>query len=978
MTPPDKSLSCEDVELCLADMIDGELEPGRMEAFLAHVESCEACRNEWRAWREQDEQLHRFFARERVGLEEVVANALAEPPAPEAPSRPPFRLIAWAAAALAFVALGGGAFWIYLNSIPQGERVLATVRQAEGSVQVLDGGVYRPLAVGAELRQDQRLKVGEGGYAALEYPNHNLLEVRAGTQLALREFRDRTEVAMNRGQVWAHLKQKPKKPFIIATTQLRATATGTVYSVQEGISQTVVAVAEGTVKVEGTGIAAAAVKAGDIFVSRPEGETGPVSRLTDWSRHAEDLALLAKKEAPQPPAATQPQAQPAPDATPAPAPTPGITLQAKPAPPQQLRDLLDALPDRMRSFIAIRNWPRLRSEFGGSAYAALTQDPRLREWWAKVGGPKYLKELNDEIPVQQFLEIFSRLDGQVVAGFTATEGDFILMADCRISEDEVRARIGQLVSAKPGLNPVQARQRAAETLADLRRHFAVAGGRILVSSNPALLTATLDRLVNGKAGKFKSSDFYKKVAANQPDQRLTAAIDMNGVWPEEGKDKDFDTMTRLTGLRGIDYFLVSPSFVGHGLNQAARIGFNGPRYGMMNWLAEPGPMRGYDFFSGDVHFFFAARLRSPRQMFFDYVLHRYATESEESMRKVRAFFDQHEALFDAFGGEVAVGVDNPVLPVPNVKIAVELTDRPAFEKELGMALKTLLQDAEAKGKMAYTQSTDYKGRKVYSLFMEGLPIQPAWAYVDDYVVAGPGPQFVQDSIDVYASGQSIGHSGRLTSLFPSGSGTNFSLLVYQDVAKAVPGLLKGTLLPKMPAEGKELMPDLSFMERYRAPGIAYANAWPQSIDLFLNTPTGIDFNMGMAVPLVANWLAPHLNLGQAVDRYAEAMVGLEAMKAAAEKFHAATGRWPSSTTDLAHPVGKYIDRIPEDPFGTSAGMTLRLAPAPNGQGVILYSIGPDGQDQRGQQELRADQDLNQPGDIVLRAPESAPATGAPQ
>jgi hypothetical protein len=229
---------------------------------------------------------------------------------------------------------------------------------------------------------------------------------------------------------------------------------------------------------------------------------------------------------------------------------------------------------------------------------------------------------------------------------------------------------------------------------------------------------------------------------------------------------------------------------------------------------------------------------------------------------------------------------------------------------------------------------------------------PAWAQQPTVAVFGQ------------AGGASIGHARRLTSLFPSGSGTNFSLLIYQDVAKAVPGLLKGTLLPKMPAEGKELMPDLSFMERYRAPGIAYANAGPRAIDLFLNTPTGIDFNMGMAVPLVANWLAPHLNVGLTADKYAEAVVELQKMGALAEKYKAANGRYPKSLGEL-----KSAGTLPVDPFAVTPGDTLRMTPDETGKGLILYSVGPDGLDQRGQTVLEMDQELDSPGDIVLRVPE---------
>jgi hypothetical protein len=358
-------------------------------------------------------------------------------------------------------------------------------------------------------------------------------------------------------------------------------------------------------------------------------------------------------------------------------------------------------------------------------------------------------------------------------------------------------------------------------------------------------------------------------------------------------------------------------------------------------------------------------VRNARQLYFDWLLHRSGGRAGAEMADAQRFFDQHQTLFDSLGGEIAIGLDNPILPVPNVKIAVELADRQAFEAQLNALLGEMIAQMKAKGKYAYMQANDYKGAKVYSLALGDLPmIVPSWAFIDDFVVIGPGPQFVQHSIDVYTSGQSIGNDPHLTGLFPSGAGTNFSLLLYQDVAKALPDLMKNKVMPVADSEAAKFVPDLSFLSRYRAPGIAFANANADSVDLFMNTPGGIDFNMGMAVPIVANWLAPHLNVGVTADKYAEAMVGLESLGKMAEKYKAVNGRYPKSLSEL-----KSYGEIPKDPFGSNAGDALRLTPDETGQGLILYSIGPDGLDQQGKVELGMEQDLDTPGDIVFRVPE---------
>jgi hypothetical protein len=60
---------------------------------------------------------------------------------------------------------------------------------------------------------------------------------------------------------------------------------------------------------------------------------------------------------------------------------------------------------------------------------------------------------------------------------------------------------------------------------------------------------------------------------------------------------------------------------------------------------------------------------------------------------------------------------------------------------------------------------------------------------------------------------------------------------------------------------------------------------------------------------------------------------------AAEQFRQATGRWPTSLGEL---VPRYLAAVPCDPID---GQPLRLARRPDG--IVIYSIGPDGKDDGG-------------------------------
>ena len=404
------------------------------------------------------------------------------------------------------------------------------------------------------------------------------------------------------------------------------------------------------------------------------------------------------------------------------------------------------------------------------------------------------------------------------------------------------------------------------------------------------------------------------------------------------------------------------------MTQAARLGFKNRRAGVLNWLAEPGPMRGLDFFSSEVRLFAAAVLKNPSEAYYDLMLNYKDAPLGTPPGMLLKFLGEHKELLNALGGEVAIGIENPILPVPNIKIAVEMREPAAFAPLFDALIDQVVAAGQAAGQVVYVDATDYKGRMIYSFVVEGAPVELAWATVGDFLVLGPGPRFVQHSIDVHDSGHSIADDSRLLDLLPQERGATFSLLVYQNVAAVIPQLLKARLLPALGAAERGLAPDLSFMERYSAPGIAYAYADDHAIDFYLNAPSGIDLNMGMAVPVVADWLAKRTSIGQTVEKVVQAEDRLARLAAAATLFKQDQGHWPQSLADLLAGNGGSLDRIPEDPFGAAPGDTLRMTAGPGPDQVTFYSIGPDGNDDRGAVVYDPMQALEGKGDIAVTLP----------
>ena len=748
---------------------------------------------------------------------------------------------------------------------------------------------------------------------------------------------------------------------------------GTVFGVEEGLDRTIVDVAKGIVEVT-CGGTQTRLEAGQSYCSRPGAKVGTRDLAVAWSHFQGDLASLLDGGALASAGNTSAVAASAASET-------AVTTGT------EVANLLDLLPTSTPFFLDISDWPGILGEFKLTDYQTLLSEPTLQAWWAQVKGKDLLDRVLTELVQMGVIDLARSMDGQVVLA-AAEGGNFLLMADCRAKEQEVSAMVNRLLAGQPVqsgtavalVDPLQASVEATASTSnpaaawkDFEGRIFVGRGRLILSSSKELAAATYGRLRSGEPTGFTETPFSAKLAQWAPNSRLMMAADFAEIRDKIAKMTDPVEKARceLLGLNTLDTMLISPSFAGRGMNQAARVSFTGQRGGALNWLAEPSPMRGFNFFSPDVHFFASAIVRSPRQIIWDFIDAERATGDTARADALRDELMQQEGLYDGLGGEVAIGIDNPILPMPNVKIAIEVSNRAAVEAGINAIVQKLIAQFEAEDRFAWCDVEDYNGYKIYSLKIDGVPFDPSWAFVDDFLVGGPGNLFVRHSIDVWQSGRSIGSDSHLLTLLPSQASPTLSLLVYQDVASAIPELVRSKIMPSLDADAASFAPDVSFLERYRAAGIAYAEAQADHVDFFLQTPGGLDFNVGMAVPLVANWLAPRLNVSQTADLIAEAKVRLDELKAAAEAYRAAKGSYPAALSDLAD--GKYIERIPADPFAVTPGDLLRLAPGAQAGQILLYSIGPDKVDDKGLTLYDPENDIEGTGDIVVRLPEEAAA-----
>jgi ferric-dicitrate binding protein FerR (iron transport regulator) len=1002
-------MNCEQFDQYAADFLEGELDAARTEALMAHVEACEACRAELQAYVGQDRELEGYFARQRERLATLPSPLPdLEAAAPTTPARRSWPAWARMAATIVAVACMGGLWQAWRLNVPQGVAPVARLAAAQGPVLTLAKGQARLLAVGDPILQGARLKVAQGGYAALELPGKgNLLELKGGTQATLADFADRTEVQLNLGEAWAHLPTHPARPFVIRTADLTATAHGTVYDVEQELGRSIVRVAEGTVDVVAKGVESA-VGSGQSYSTLATATTPSSDEAIAWSRHQEDLTALASAGGDAgttgralASAMSDANAQTSDAATTATAKTAAsdATTSATTAP--AIADVTRVLPERTRFYVILNDLPKLLGEFHKSDFSSLLGRAELLRWWSSVKGQNVMDELKNQLSLLALLNIVQQLDGQLAVAVAAVDrvkptdpaSALLIVADCKTGAEGLRQAIENWVASNSsGSNNAQALDQQRQ---EMEKHMQAAGGRLVICSDEALLASTVQALESGAPTGFQATDFQKKIAANvAAGTPLAVAVDLADVLDPRTLFGDRTTSAtesqanaRATydflGLESLDYALVAPDIVGHGANQAARLGFKQSRAGAMDWLAEPSPMRGLLFFSPEARLIGDAVLKNPGAVYYDWDLNFNKARKDSLPGQMLRLLGENKALLDAMGGEVAVGLENPILPIPNVKVVVELRDPAAFQAQFGKLVDRLVAQVNQSAPIPVTLITTQSGeRTIDSIGAAGSPIDLSWTFVDDFLVLGPGPRFVENSIQVYDSGRSIAGDSKLLGLMPTGAGSTFSMLTYQNLAAAMPDVLKSALIGggKAIAAASDdsassttrssFVSNLAFLSSMDAPGIAYAYAGDGSIDFYVNAPSGLAQNMGMAIPVMANWLSDKLgdSLSGRLAKVAKARAGLAKVAAAAEVYKQDKGRWPASLGDLIKSSDPYIKSIPLDPFGLAQGDTLRLLAGPGADQVTFYSIGPDGVDDRAATLYNPNVDWNGKGDIAVTLP----------
>jgi hypothetical protein len=287
-------------------------------------------------------------------------------------------------------------------------------------------------------------------------------------------------------------------------------------------------------------------------------------------------------------------------------------------------------------------------------------------------------------------------------------------------------------------------------------------------------------------GGFESTPLYAQIAPlYREGAGLLICADLSRVAHDEPS----------AGLR---YFVAEEKEVNQQMETRATLGFDPTRSDIGAWLADPAPMGALDYISPEAGTLAAFVVRDPAA-----IVDQIAGATKIMPGELGAQGELREDLANGLGGEFAVALDGPVMPVPSWKLVVEVYN-PARVQSALTRLVTYANQQNAKNghtvRIRTAQET-VDGRTYYTIDSPGLgPLAAAhYTFADGYLIAAPSRALVRRALDLKAAGTSIVRSDQFLALTPRDHYANFSAVLYQNLGTQLAplaGLLSGLAGPR--------------------------------------------------------------------------------------------------------------------------------------------------------------------------------------
>jgi hypothetical protein len=677
-------------------------------------------------------------------------------------ARPAYTRWAAAASIAAVAVLGAYTAW---RAVPVfGADPKLKVMRVEGTLYQSTSGSLVPLRPGMTVSGRDTVRTAKDSGALVMMDDGSRIEMRDRTELSVANRRDGSTVRLGGGAIIVEASPQGSGHLDIRTDDCVVAVKGTIFSVNAGTKGSRVSVVEGAVRVAADG-RESLLKPGDQITTSDAVQTISVGDEISWSTDAaryvsllRELASLRKDL----------------DAR---VPNPSLRYRS---------NLLDRLPDGTILYAAIPNLTESLVTAKQVFEEHVAQSGALQAWWSHhMSTPERRKSMDDAFTT------IKELGGEL--------GDEIVIALVRTERGEVRGPILMAeVKDKAAFRSTLLRQLKDRNGARPEASLKFDGPIARIEFEPRVTTGVPVRAEAVATTPWDDSPFRAQLAAAYAngtswlfgvDLKAMLAKAAESARPQDaqgGVIKLADLWERM-GIMDAEYLIFERTESADGANLRAEISFDQPRRGIAGWLAAPAPLRAAEFVSPDAAFAAAALTKRPEALVAEALTwigpERPDVDDSVDLEAMRV-------LAGTLGGDVAVALDGPVLPVPSWKVIVEVNDPIGFQSAF-LGLTTRINERVAshghEGRIV-VEREDVGNRTDWVVRFTGLEAGAdtmRYTFADGYLIAAPNRVLIDRAIEQRGNGYTLIRSTAFVALLPSDNQINVSAFVWEHLGPTV-------------------------------------------------------------------------------------------------------------------------------------------------------------------------------------------------
>ncbi len=745
---------CDDYQQLIPGFLAGTLSKSRYLLVESHTRECLPCRKVLNV------------AREGGSAPTLSAAAMAG-------RRSPYLRWAMAAALVGAVGLGS---WTAFNMVSL-EGQGAVVEASDGQVFRLAALGEASLSPGAVIDLGERIRTGTGESALIRLQDGSLIEIRERSALSVEANRRGTTIDLERGSVIVRAAPQDDGHLYVATGDCLVSVTGTIFSVNHGTKGSRISVIEGEVVVDAGG-RETILHPGQQTATHMSLAMIPVAEDISWSQDVDQyidmLSELTALRRALEEELTRPE----------------LRYSSR---------LMDRVPADTAIYVALPNLAETIAEADRILRERIADSRLLSQWWESQEQLQGFGTTFDSI-TDKLAEFGGYLGDEVVVTARMSGGSEpsspLVLAELR-DADGLRRFVEQEMAQHADTDSVAIAfvDTIDEAVAEAELYVWMDGDTLIAAADLDDLRAALSADTES-AGGFAVTSFGQRVAeAYREGAGVVIAVDISSfaasMIASEGAGGN---VLEATGLLSAEHFLLEQKWVDGRTQHSAVLGFDGPRQGVAAWLAEPAPMGALDFISPDAKFAAVLLMQDPSVMLAD-VMRIAALGDPEIATGLAAQESEFgisiaEDVAVAFGGEIAVAIDGPLLPTPSWKLILEVYDPTRVQFILGQlatqASALLVQEGGDPIELVREESNG----RVYFSFSGDKPFH--FTFEESYLIAAPNRALLERAIRYRQSGYTLAVSSRFRALLPTDGRDNFSAIFYQD-AMSLLGPLAGRI-----------------------------------------------------------------------------------------------------------------------------------------------------------------------------------------